>query len=80
MYIIKDSNEGTTTFKPGQIATIKNEGKVAAFINIYVANKDSVPATLAAGSTVAITTGSAGESYFYKSQETDTLTVTLGGE
>lgn len=63
--------------KAGEI-TITNTGKSAKTICIYVPNKDMVPYTMAAGETFKVTTLSAGESYTYIAQATDTLTVELG--
>lgn len=79
MYIIKNKNDtDAMEFKPSQVATIKNVSAKNVALNIYVANKDSVAATLAAGSTVKITVGSAGEAYFYASQQVEgILTVEL---
>lgn len=77
MYIIKDPNDmAVTELKPNMVLAIKNVSTKNAALNIYVANKDSVAATLAAGSTVKITVGSAGEAYFYMAQQMEgVLTV-----
>lgn len=55
--------------------TLENTAKAAAVVYIYVPNKDVVPYELAAGETLKVTTLSAGESFMYLKQATDTLTV-----
>lgn len=56
--------------------TIKNTATTGAkTVSMYVPNKDSVPFALNAGDTLVVTTTSAGETFHYLNQATDTLTV-----
>ena len=54
---------------------IENTSDVDKTIFIYVPNKDNIPHVLHSKESINITTLSAGESYVYLSQATDTLTV-----
>ena len=72
MFEIKNGTE----IKAGKL-TITNTDTKDVTLNMYVVNKDTVPATLKAGAVVTITTDSAAETFMYMSQATDKLTVVL---
>lgn len=55
---------------------VENVSDADVSMSIYVSNKDSVPCNVPAGAKVTITTLSAGETYFYLNQASESLSVT----
>lgn len=58
------------------VITIENTSKVAKTIFIYVPNKDSIPYSIEPGTSIKVTTLSAGESFVYLNQATEGLEIT----